>query len=562
MKLKTSFFNTTVFRKDITRFAPVWGGYSVFLLLCAMLLGQFSLESFPGRFYYCTWAVSLILYPYCILCAVMLFGDLYSRSRCNALHAMPVRREAWFVTHSLAGFLFFLIPTLLFGVWTAVSSGGQWFAAGEFVLKEILQFVFRFGMALLCVMLAGNRTGAVCLYIIIHALEMVFGWMFQQMYAPYLLSLAIPDNRFSNTYFLDLLLFLHEKTVLQLLLYGAVGAVAAVAAFWLYRRRKLEYSGKFLVVQGLEYVFTVIFSLVASVITFNLAEHAAEDFYLLLPYLVVFFFAARMLMQRRFHVFQMQSVVILLAVIFVFLGSLWLTRVDALGVVSYVPETEDIKSVSVYVDVTKTARSTYYDYDRFSEEGFLVSAPEDIDAVTQVHAQLTEGEEFDGVCEEVYFTYTLKNGIRIRRHYSLSYLNPARENLDLAISSRQTLFGDVDWDTYVNEVYYIKVSRARGGSRSFLFAEPAITENETATIKIHNDSMRLEMMEWLKKGIDGGYVRQLGFDQWNVVIKSRDSRGKEKEVRMIAYSCGYVERCWDYARNLPDRTITEDMQID
>ena len=33
MKLRTSFFNPAVLKKDITRFAPVWGLYSVFLLL-------------------------------------------------------------------------------------------------------------------------------------------------------------------------------------------------------------------------------------------------------------------------------------------------------------------------------------------------------------------------------------------------------------------------------------------------------------------------------------------------------------------------------------------------
>ena len=33
MKLRTSFFNGTVLRKDITRFAPVWGLYSIFTLM-------------------------------------------------------------------------------------------------------------------------------------------------------------------------------------------------------------------------------------------------------------------------------------------------------------------------------------------------------------------------------------------------------------------------------------------------------------------------------------------------------------------------------------------------
>ena len=42
MKLRTSFFNPTVLKKDITRFAPVWGLYSVALLLILMV---FNVES-------------------------------------------------------------------------------------------------------------------------------------------------------------------------------------------------------------------------------------------------------------------------------------------------------------------------------------------------------------------------------------------------------------------------------------------------------------------------------------------------------------------------------------
>ena len=33
MKLKTSSFNLTAFKKDITRFAPLWGAYLIFMLL-------------------------------------------------------------------------------------------------------------------------------------------------------------------------------------------------------------------------------------------------------------------------------------------------------------------------------------------------------------------------------------------------------------------------------------------------------------------------------------------------------------------------------------------------
>ena len=37
MKSRTSFFNFTVLRKDITRYAPVWGLYAIGLLLFLLI---------------------------------------------------------------------------------------------------------------------------------------------------------------------------------------------------------------------------------------------------------------------------------------------------------------------------------------------------------------------------------------------------------------------------------------------------------------------------------------------------------------------------------------------
>ena len=38
MKSRTSFFNGVIFRKNLTRFAPVWGLYTLCLLLGLMLV--------------------------------------------------------------------------------------------------------------------------------------------------------------------------------------------------------------------------------------------------------------------------------------------------------------------------------------------------------------------------------------------------------------------------------------------------------------------------------------------------------------------------------------------
>ena len=52
--------------------------------------------------------VNLLFAP---LVAMLLFGDLYNSRMCNALHAMPVRRETLFLTNVVSGLLFSMIPT-------------------------------------------------------------------------------------------------------------------------------------------------------------------------------------------------------------------------------------------------------------------------------------------------------------------------------------------------------------------------------------------------------------------------------------------------------------------
>ena len=49
MKLKTSFFNTSLLRKDLVRFAPAWVLYAVFLILvfAGALLGE-GMRRIPG----------------------------------------------------------------------------------------------------------------------------------------------------------------------------------------------------------------------------------------------------------------------------------------------------------------------------------------------------------------------------------------------------------------------------------------------------------------------------------------------------------------------------------
>ena len=113
MKLRTSFFNGTVLKKDITRFAPVWALYTVFLIIL-FLSGQREDPTLSAN------AIANLLSEMAIfsliyggLCANILFGDLFQGRMCNALHALPITRESWFATHALAGLLFCIVPSVV-----------------------------------------------------------------------------------------------------------------------------------------------------------------------------------------------------------------------------------------------------------------------------------------------------------------------------------------------------------------------------------------------------------------------------------------------------------------
>ena len=61
MKSKTSFFNGAAFRKDMTRFSPLWGGYILCLMLGLFLLAQGGLDySFVHNLSECIQVMGLV----------------------------------------------------------------------------------------------------------------------------------------------------------------------------------------------------------------------------------------------------------------------------------------------------------------------------------------------------------------------------------------------------------------------------------------------------------------------------------------------------------------------
>ena len=92
MKLRTSCFNITAFRKNLTRFAPLWILASVFQALLLLMIVARSADLVAAQLADIPGPMALYNLGYALLCAACLFGDLFNSRMCNALHAMPMKR--------------------------------------------------------------------------------------------------------------------------------------------------------------------------------------------------------------------------------------------------------------------------------------------------------------------------------------------------------------------------------------------------------------------------------------------------------------------------------------
>lgn len=434
MKSRTSCFNTTVFKKNITRFAPVWVLYTVFLLLFL-----FGLSRKPARF---AWDLAeslggmawLNLF-YAGICAIYLFGDLFNSRLCNALHAFPLRREGWLVTNAVSGILFSLVPNVLISLLACFAMWNYAYMALIWLAVNTLLFLFFFGTAVFSAVCAGNRLAMVAIYGIIHFITMLAHAIIELLYEPLVYGFVMsskkfyrffPMNELSRFEYVD---FEYIPTTQegeckgfvpgdwQYLAICAGAGLAFLALAWLvYRCRHLESAGDFISLRPLAPVFLVIYTLGVGVVLYAFFELLGTLSYGSLAVgMLVGYFTGRMLLGRTIKVFGKKSLLGFAVLIAVLAGSMWLTWLDPLGLARQIPNVDDVKSAAVYEE-------KLYSYDGEGEmPGFEVTDRTKIEEILSFHKALSrepEESETDRMLP-VYIRYTLKNGKQIVKRYPM-----------------------------------------------------------------------------------------------------------------------------------------------
>ena len=264
MKSRTSFFNVTVLRKNLIRFAPVWVLYAVAEILGLMTLDLSSARIVANDLRYIMGPVAICHMIYALIVAACLFGDLFDSRLCNGLHAMPLRREGWLLTNLISGFLFALIPAVAGGLVAAIALQEYYWIALLWQATSLLQYVFFFGVAVFSAMCAGKRLSMTAIYCLIHFLSMLIFWIATLVYQPLLPGVVLSEESFSAfcpvvsmashrymDFYYDKILGGYFRGFMTqdlhyLYICAGLGLLFLALAWLLYRNRQLESAGDFI----------------------------------------------------------------------------------------------------------------------------------------------------------------------------------------------------------------------------------------------------------------------------------------------------------------------------
>ena len=492
MKLRTSSFNKTVLKKDLTRFFPLWALYLIGGLLVMHVLSGFYDGYYNSRTYSIARDLNDIIGPmgvfsagYGFLAAQLLFGDLHNTRLCYGVHAFPLRRESIYLTHVLSGLLMGLAPTLVIALTIMPVMGQFAFTALLCFCALALHYLFFFALSVVCMMCTGNRFAATAVYGIVNFLSLIVRWFVQLIYLPLLhgvrANIALFNqfcpmvglsgrNEFFNIehldtcqlchlqnkspgYYIDVDGGVHEYAFLglgsdwgYLLILAAVGIALLGAGLMLYRVRHLERAGDFMAFKPMKPIFLTVYTLCVGCLMFYFAYEIGDTFagfIFLVIGIFIGWFTGQMLLERTIRVFKGKNfghLGILYAAVAL---SLLLTWVDPAGISRRIPKAEKVETVYLY-------NGHLSDYqlgrpDRISgySETLVITDPQEIAALCESHRLMIQEHDesnTDHYRRWITLQYRLKNGTTVSRSYYIDASGDAWDSVKPFLTKPNYLF--------------------------------------------------------------------------------------------------------------------------
>lgn len=470
MPSKASFFSPAVYRKNLTRFAPLWLAYLGIWLVIMPL----SILSRRGDLYFDAWDVqqmalnvptaALVTMVYAILVAMALHGWYYKTASVNTLAALPIRRESWFCTNLVSAMTMGLIPNLIVALLTWASAASMGLSGGMAAMSWLsitsLLYLFFYALAAFCAALVGQILALPVLYLLLNFTAVVINYVTVNILAAFVYGLNthsytelaplspafyLLSRQSVNVEYLEDspavafseitgISFLHWGYLLAL----AIAAVVLLAAaFLFFRRRRMEAAGDVIAVRPLRPVFKYCFAtgcalVLGTLVAFLLYEDVGHPslaviLLCLLAGGFIGYFTAEILLKKTFRVFGREWIgygVFALCLT----AAVLMMEFDVTGFERRVPQLEDVEQVAVYCSAgnsgTMLIDDPAYIADFIALHQSIIQDKRNQEALSRS----TIGTDVDAA--HIYLDYYLKNGAVMEREYTVCCTEAQWRDLD------------------------------------------------------------------------------------------------------------------------------------
>lgn len=497
MKSKTSCFNKTIFRKNMTRFWPVWAVYLAYLFFSMTIRLFLNTHSYAAqsaeagtaspavnRLMTMLECISTGLQPYvlffaALVAALTVFSYLFSTRSCNMIHALPVKRSELFVTNYISGFLFLLIPQLITFVLNLLVCILNNISSVEYMLYWLLftvgmSFLF-YTLAVFCCMLTGHTVAAAAYYFVGNFLYIGIKTVAILVVSSLCYGLGIfsdlVDANLTETRDTVLSPFLYllnhvalgwtmndDFTALENismrggLLIGlyCIIAVAFVILSWVfYKKRQLECTGDVVAFGWLHPCFRWMLALVGGFslsflltsLLFDQTKYTAIALFIfLVPCSFVSFFVSEMLLHKRFRVFSGKRWMEWAVCIAICLIGTGLIKGDVFHIERKIPDTDQIAAIYLYGD---------YEHVFTDEDNFTT--------VEEIHRNILDHKQeylpfsYQDPHQYLYDTYDTQ--------INESTVDFAAATTTETSTSSSVAYSDNDYVTSIRITYYLKNGR-------------------------------------------------------------------------------------------------------
>ena len=470
MPRKTSFCNRALLRSDVKRYWPLLFMYVLVWVVILPLqlvqtgryqtlepLVQAQLHNAICSALYASVVMALI--SGCLF-AMAVWSYLMSARTVGLMHALPVTRTQAFFSHTLSAMGMLTAGNVLVFLVSVLCSAGRgfvdWATLGAWLLLTELMCLFFFALASLCAVVTGwllavpvlygaVNVVALLLYLVVRAVAQLFYYGYAGSgEVPQGIRCLTPVMRIWNSlndgsgewitaqgpdYERQVFLqALAPKSFIVCAVYAAVGIALLALVWWLYKKRPSETGGDAMAFRWLRPIARWTIGLCGGwglglFLHYTIFVDSGFVNLLVCQLImgVICFFAAQMLLQKKFRIFNKRWWIETAALVLVLAAVMGGVKLDITGYQTRVPDAGRVKAVSFSCagahfssEDTGTAEEVIALHraiiDQYQETGLTI----DSDVTMESGAELQY--------RWIYLTYTLKNGTKLERSYGTPVL--------------------------------------------------------------------------------------------------------------------------------------------